>query len=106
MISPIGTVFRAIAHPTRRRVLALLRTGPQSAGRLALEFPSSRAAISKHIQQLLRANLLVVTQQGRNRLYELNTEPLDRVDNWLGSYRSVQPQVAVGAKKSRKVQKS
>jgi DNA-binding transcriptional ArsR family regulator len=84
---PIRVIFRAIAHPTRRDLLELLRAGPQSAGRIALRFPVSRAAISKHIQELRRAGLVKEVRRGRNRFYWLNVRPLDGIERWLESYR-------------------
>ena len=79
--------FQALADPTRRAVLDLLRKGSQPAGRIAQEFPISRPAISKHLRLLRRAHLVEQRRQGRNRVYELNPAPLQAVDAWLESYR-------------------
>jgi DNA-binding transcriptional ArsR family regulator len=80
--------FRALADATRRAVLALLRQGAQSAGRIAQAFPISRPAISRHLRLLRGAELVREKRRGRNRLYELNPEPLKAVDSWLEQYRS------------------
>jgi DNA-binding transcriptional ArsR family regulator len=80
-------VFRALADPTRRAILSLLREGSQPAGSIAREFPVSRPAISKHLRLLRLADLVVETKEGRNRLYELNAGPLKEVDDWLSFYR-------------------
>lgn len=80
--------FQAIADPTRRAVLDLLRQGSLPAGRIARAFPVSRPAVSKHLRLLRRAKLVREHRQGRNRLYELNPEPLKAVDAWLNQYRS------------------
>ncbi len=79
--------FHALADPTRRAVLDLLRKGAQPAGRIAEEFPVSRPAISKHLRQLRRARLVVEHRRGRHRYYHLNAEPLKAVDSWLQEYR-------------------
>lgn len=79
--------FHALADPTRRAVLDLLRDGRQTAGDIALAFPVSRPAISKHLRLLLRANLVGAHSSGRHRFYELNPEPLTAVDTWLARYR-------------------
>jgi DNA-binding transcriptional ArsR family regulator len=79
--------FHALADPTRRAVLDLLRQGTQSAGRIASAFPVSRPAISKHLRLLRRAHLVSERREGRHRLYQLNPEPLKAVDNWLQQYR-------------------
>src|SRR5215467_10608981 len=79
--------FQALADPTRRAVLDLLRRGSQPAGQIAQAFPISRPAISKHLRLLRRAHLVREHREGRNRLYELNPEPLKAVDSWLEHYR-------------------
>jgi DNA-binding transcriptional ArsR family regulator len=79
--------FHALADPTRRAVLDLLRQGVQPAGQIARAFPVSRPAISKHLRLLRRAHLVQEKREGRNRLYQLNPEPLKAVDSWLQQYR-------------------
>jgi DNA-binding transcriptional ArsR family regulator len=79
--------FQALADPTRRAMLDLLRRGSQPAGRIATAFPISRPAISKHLRLLRRAHLVREHREGRNRLYELNPEPLRAVDSWIEHYR-------------------
>ena len=84
--SPEAT-FHALADPTRRAVLDLLRHGAQPAGQIAEAFPISRPAISKHLRQLRKARLVVESRSGRHRLYQLNAAPLKAVDSWLEHYR-------------------
>ncbi|HEY1678112.1 MAG TPA: metalloregulator ArsR/SmtB family transcription factor [Candidatus Sulfotelmatobacter sp.] len=79
--------FQALADPTRRAVLDLLRQGSQPAGQIARAFPVSRPAISKHLRLLRRAHLVREHREGRNRVYQLNPEPLRAVDTWLNQYR-------------------
>ena len=79
--------FHALADPTRRAVLDLLRHGSQPAGEIARAFPVSRPAISKHLRLLRRVHLVQEHRQGRHRLYQLNPEPLKVVDSWLQQYR-------------------
>ena len=79
--------FHALADPTRRAVLDLLRRGPQAAGQIAEAFPVSRPAISKHVRQLRKARLVVQHRRGRHRYYQLNAEPLRAVASWLDDYR-------------------
>ena len=85
--SPEAT-FQALADPTRRAVLDLLRQGSQPAGRIAQAFPISRPAISKHLRLLRRAHLVEQRREGRHRFYQLNPDPLRAVDSWLEQYRS------------------
>src|SRR5689334_19898126 len=84
--SPEAT-FHALADPTRRAVLDLLRQGKQPAGNIARAFPISRPAISKHLSLLRRAHLVEERRQGRHRMYQLNPAPLKAVDSWLDQYR-------------------
>jgi DNA-binding transcriptional ArsR family regulator len=79
--------FQALADPTRRAVLDLLRRGTQPAGQIASAFPLSRPAISKHLRLLRRAHLVSEHREGRHRVYQLNPEPLRAVDSWLEQYR-------------------
>ena len=79
--------FQALADPTRRAVLDLLRRGSQPAGQIASAFPVSRPAISKHLRLLRRAHLVREHREGRNRVYQLNPEPLRAVDSWIEQYR-------------------
>lgn len=80
--------FQALADPTRRAVLDLLRRGSQPAGQIASAFPISRPAISRHLRLLRRAHLVREQRQGRNRVYHLNPEPLRAVDSWIAQYRA------------------
>src|SRR5262252_6600854 len=83
-----GAAFSALADPTRRAVLDLLRTGTRPAGDIARAFTVSRPAISKHLSILRRAHLVEERREGRHRLYHLNPEPLKAVDSWLEQYRN------------------
>src|SRR4029077_21245215 len=80
--------FSALADPTRRAVLDLLRRGRQPAGQIAQAFPVSRPAISKHLRLLRRARLVSEHREGRHRLYQLNPEPLRAVDSCLDQFRT------------------
>jgi DNA-binding transcriptional ArsR family regulator len=81
-------VFRAISDPTRRALLDRLRGGPAPVNVLAAEFAQSRPAISKHLRVLRDAKLVSETRAGRERLYELDPIPLQRVVAWIEGYRA------------------
>ena len=81
-------VFAALADPTRRAVLDLLRGRSLPAGRIAQAFPVSRPAVSKHLRLLRRARLVEERRHGRLRVYRLNPDPLKAVDSWLSHYRA------------------
>ena len=83
-----GAVFKAIADPTRRAILDLLRDGPRTVGELAARFPVTRFAIRKHLQVLHRARLVVVRPQGRERWNHLNAVPIQTVyERWAAPYQ-------------------
>lgn len=81
-------VFRAIADPTRRSILDRLRGGPAPVNALAAEFAQSRPAISKHLRVLRDARLVREERAGRERIYQLEPAPLQRVVGWVEGYRS------------------
>jgi DNA-binding transcriptional ArsR family regulator len=80
-------VFRAIADPTRRQILSLLRGGRHTVGEIAGNFRTSRPAISKHLRVLRSAGLVKTQRDGTARVCQLNAAPLRAVDQWLQDYR-------------------
>ena len=85
---PTSDVFRAVADPTRRAILDRLRAGPAPVNALAADFSQTRPAISKHLNVLRKAGLVREHPIGRQRFYELQPEPLQRVAGWVDGYRS------------------
>jgi DNA-binding transcriptional ArsR family regulator len=81
-------LFRAIADPTRREILARLRRGRQTVGEIAANFPISRPAISKHLRLLRSAGLVVADPQGTARICALNAKPLQAINDWLRDYEA------------------
>ena len=81
-------VWRALADPTRRALLDLLRDGPRTTGALAEAFPDvTRFAVMKHLAVLTGAGLVVVRRRGRERWNHLNAVPLRQAyERWLAPY--------------------
>ena len=87
----MGDVFKALADPTRRRILDELtdRNGQtlfEICSRLATkhQLGSSRQAISQHLELLEAAGLIQAKREGRFKFHYLNTQPLERIaDRWL-----------------------
>ncbi len=82
----IGPTLSALADPTRRGVVELLRQEPRRAGELAQALDSSPPAMSRHLRVLRQAGLvepLMVEEDGRGRLYRLRFEPLDELRGWV-----------------------
>jgi DNA-binding transcriptional ArsR family regulator len=76
-------VYQAIAHHTRREILALLRSGPKPVNEIARNFRISQPAVSQQLRVLLDASLVGAETDGRRRIYRLNPEPLRVVQHWV-----------------------
>lgn len=79
-------VFKAIADPTRRSILGILRVRSRTVGEIATKFEMSRPAISKHLRILHRAGLVESEPRGASNLCSLRAEPLSAVKDWLREY--------------------
>jgi DNA-binding transcriptional ArsR family regulator len=69
----MNDAFRALADPTRREVLRLLRRGEMSAGELADHFGISKPSMSHHFAVLKQADLIAARRSGQQIYYALNT---------------------------------
>lgn len=74
-----NSVFKALADPTRREILRLLRDGPRTSGEIAECFASSWPTVSRHLGVLRDAELILAERNGQQISYELNTTVLDDV---------------------------
>jgi DNA-binding transcriptional ArsR family regulator len=83
------TIFEALADPTRRRILELLREKPRLVGDLADLLEISQPGTSKQLKLLRDAGLVRVRQDAQRRWYELRPEPLAELDKWLSPYRQL-----------------
>jgi DNA-binding transcriptional ArsR family regulator len=80
------TIWTAIAEPTRRRLIELLRNGPRTTGELCAAFPTTRFGVMKHLRILQQVGLVEVHREGRYRWNRLNAEPLLEVERrWPGA---------------------
>jgi len=78
-MSPRETVWKALADPTRRGIIRLLKGGSKTAGEIADEFPMTRASLSHHFNALKSAELVRTERRGQHIVYSLNTSVLDDV---------------------------
>ncbi len=86
---PLDQTWRALADPTRRAILDLLRDSPRTTGELATAFPTSRYAVMKHLEVLVTAGFVVVRRQGRERWNHLNPIPLQQLyERWVQPYEA------------------
>jgi DNA-binding transcriptional ArsR family regulator len=81
------STFEALAEPTRRRILDLLRERPRLVGELTGHLGLSQPGTSKHLRVLREAGLVRVRPEGQRRWYELAPQPLAEIDAWLEPYR-------------------
>jgi DNA-binding transcriptional ArsR family regulator len=79
----------ALADPTRRAILARLAVGEARVTEIARPFGMSLNAVSKHIQMLERANLVVRRRRGREHLLSFNRKPLDAATHWMENQRTL-----------------
>lgn len=86
----IQTTMRALADPTRRTILNILKKRRLSAGEIAEQFEISMPAVSKHLTVLKDADLIRDQREGKYIFYELNASVLDEALLWLKDLRGEQ----------------
>jgi ArsR family transcriptional regulator len=74
--------FKALADPTRREILRLLRRGEMTAGELAQRFDTTKPTLSHHFAVLRDADLVTTRREGQTIWYALNTTVLEDVVAW------------------------
>ncbi len=75
--------LKALADPTRREILNLLKSGTKSAGEISDHFDITAAAISRHLSVLKEADLIEDTRDGKYILYTLNASVLEEIMLWI-----------------------
>jgi ArsR family transcriptional regulator, arsenate/arsenite/antimonite-responsive transcriptional repressor len=83
MGTPSNGAFRALADPTRREILRMLRGGPRTSGEIAARFDSSWPTISRHLAVLRDAGLVLAERKGQEIHYELNTSVFQDLVQYL-----------------------
>jgi DNA-binding transcriptional ArsR family regulator len=83
----MDAVLQALADPSRRTVLEILRDHPATVGELAGALPIARPGVSRHLRVLREAGLVDVQQDSQRRIYSLRPDALVEVDEWLSPYR-------------------
>ena len=79
--------MRALADPTRREILNLLKGGKRTAGEIGEQFDMTAAAISRHLSVLKAADLIRDQRDGKYIIYELNASVLEEIMLWLSDLR-------------------
>ncbi len=83
------TTFEALADPTRRRILDLLRESERPVGELVQGLELSQPGVSRHLRVLRESGLVDVRHDAQRRLYRVRGESLAEVDAWLAPYRAL-----------------
>lgn len=79
------SVFRAVADPTRRRIIELLQKGDRAPADLAQTIEASHQTLSHHLTVLRTSGVVVQRREGRSRLYSLQIDVLRPASRWLTS---------------------
>src|SRR5262245_17254572 len=83
-------VFNAIAEPRRRQIIELLaRRGALAVGAVVLALGLPQPAVSKHLGVLRKVGVVLVDQEGRQRVYRLNAQELKSVFDWVKSFEQL-----------------
>ena len=75
--------LKALADPTRREILNLLKSGTKSAGQIVDQFDITAAAISRHLSVLKEADLIEDSREGKYIYYTLNASVLEEIMLWI-----------------------
>ena len=102
VVTDIDRVFKALADPSRRRLLDLLHAeNGQTLGELCAHLDMTRQAVTKHLVLLEDANLVVTVWRGREKLHYLNPMPINEIfDRWVGKYERRQVRALADLKKA------
>ena len=80
------SAFKALADPTRRRILELLRAGELTAGELPEHFDMTKPSISHHLSTLKAAGLVDAERDGQSIVYSLNTTVMQDLMRWFYTF--------------------
>jgi DNA-binding transcriptional ArsR family regulator len=78
--------FNAVAEPRRRQILDLLAAGEMPVNDLVQMLGVAQPLVSKHLRVLREVGLVDVREQGRQRMYRLNGQPLKPIYDWVKTY--------------------
>ena len=81
--------FNAVAEPRRRQILDLLAQGERPVNDLVELLGLAQPQVSKHLRVLREVDLVRVRDEGRQRMYRLNTAPLRPIHDWLRKYEEM-----------------
>ena len=80
-------MFKAIAHPARRKIISLLSESDRSVKELTTAFAMTQPAVSQHLRELKEADLVTSKKVGMEQIYKLTGQPLRIVFDWSSNYK-------------------
>ena len=86
--SSLQPTLRALADPTRREILEILKNGAMPAGEIAEHFSITGAAISRHLSVLKEADLVRDHREGKFIFYDINLSVLQEILVWIGNFKA------------------
>ena len=85
----MDALLTALADPTRRQIVALLRPGERTVGELVAGVSVAQSGVSRHLRILHDVGLVQARPRGQQRLYSLRPEPFAELRDWLDDYRAL-----------------
>ncbi|TVP88935.1 MAG: ArsR family transcriptional regulator [Alkalicoccus sp.] len=82
-------ILYALAEPKRTAIVELLRDGPLTVGEIAAELSIPQPQVSKHLRVLYEAGLVKIYPLANKRIYELEPQGLQKLDEWLDTFREL-----------------
>jgi DNA-binding transcriptional ArsR family regulator len=79
----------ALAEPNRLHIVELLREGPRTVGNIAVKLSLRQPQVSRHLRVLSDAGLVKAYPKANQRIYYLQTKPLQELDSWIESFRRI-----------------
>ena len=79
----MGDAFKALADPTRRRILELLAQGDMTAGEIATHFSMTKPSVSHHLNILKTSGLICDQRNGQNIVYSINLTGFQELVKWF-----------------------
>ena len=86
--SSLQPTLRALADPTRREILEILKNGAMPAGEIAEHLSITGAAISHHLSVLKEADLVRDHREGKFIFYDINLSVLQEILVWIGNFKA------------------
>ena len=101
----VEQTLRAIAEPSRRKILRLVQNNELPAGEIASHFEITRPAISQHLRILKNAGLVTERREGTKRLYRARPEGLEEIREFLNDFWKGRLQLLANAAESEERRK-